>query len=109
MTNPEEIGWLRMPVEEAAKIPSIRDAATLYMDQIVRETQPPLTALAYARSTTIATDSCERYEAFMSGLHDDLTITHLLFWHTMRFGCPDVPRHANEVVRLARLFFSSSR
>jgi hypothetical protein len=76
------------------------------MDRIVGETQPPLVALKYARSTTIATDSCRKYEAFMSGVGDDLTKTHLLYWHAMRFGCTDLSRHATEVVRLARLFLN---
>ena len=86
-----------------AKVDPIQTAALAYAHEVVSKSRQPSLAEEYKRTTTLATDSCSRYEAFSSRTKDWGITAHLLYIHALEFGCEDLSRHASDVVGMAKI------
>lgn len=91
--------------DAAAKMQPVQDAAIVEVDNICRNQALPKIALDYSTTTTIGTDSCERFEQFANraGQNDK---NFLFYIHTTRFGCTQMHKHADMVVTLAQAYLS---
>jgi len=96
---------VRIKASEAAKQKPVQDAAILEAEEVCAGTTATGLATQYEQSTTIGTDSCERYEQFEKAAPDDGTRTQLFRIHTTQFGCTNMARHWQIVSRLAQAYF----
>jgi len=93
-----------MTAEAAAKLQPVQDAAILEATEVCRGMKAEGVAAQYIASTTIGTDSCDRYEEFSRRAPDDGARNLLFLIHTTQFGCTNMPKHSGIVAKLAQAY-----
>src|SRR3989337_2664436 len=92
------INGLSVKADVASKMQPVQDAALFQANNLCQGVEPPFLAAEYIRTTTIATDSCKRFEGYLKQAPDELTKTFLFFTHALNFGCPDLSKHTSIVI-----------